>query len=85
MDAKLIQPSLRKTEKQQLTAVWLYFLFGGDSALFNISAIMNGSSSIEILCFKSPHKKHRQAAKRYGQAEKIQLDNKNVILQFKNK
>jgi len=22
---------------------------------------------------------------RYGQAEKIQLDNKNVILQFKNK
>lgn len=32
-----------KEEKRQLTAVWLYFLFGGDSALFNISTIMNGS------------------------------------------
>ena len=40
-----------KEEKRQLTAVWLYFLFGGDSALFNISAIMNGSASIELLCF----------------------------------
>lgn len=59
-----------KEEKRQLTAVWLYFLFGGDSALFNISAIMNGSASIELLCFKSPHKKHRQAANRYSQWRK---------------
>jgi hypothetical protein len=40
-----------KEEKRQLTAVWLYFLFGGDSALFNISAMINGSASIELLCF----------------------------------
>lgn len=40
-----------KEEKRQLTAVWLYFLFGGNSALFNISAIINGSASIELLCF----------------------------------
>jgi ABC-type transport system involved in multi-copper enzyme maturation permease subunit len=39
-----------KEEKRQLTAVWLYFLFGGDSALFNISAIMNGSASMKLLC-----------------------------------
>ena len=57
-----------KEEKRQLTAVWLYFLFGGDSALFNISAIMNDSTSIELLSFKSPHKKHRQAAKRCTQS-----------------
>ena len=54
-----------KKGKRQLTTVWLYFLFGGDSALFNISAIMNCSSSIKLLCFKSPHKKHRQAANRW--------------------
>ncbi len=45
-----------REEKRQLTAVWLYFLFGGDSALFNISAIMNGSASIQLLCFNPPHK-----------------------------
>jgi len=56
-----------RDEKRLLTAVWLYFLFGGNSALFNISARMNGSASIEHLCLKSPHKKHRQAANRYGQ------------------
>lgn len=54
-------------EKRQLTAVWLYFLFGSDRALFNISARMNGSASIELLCLKSPHKKHRQAANRWLQ------------------
>ena len=59
-----------KEEKRQLTAVWLYFLFGGDSALFNISARLNGSASIELLCLKSPHKKHRQAANRCSQFEK---------------
>jgi len=41
----------RQRKKRQLTAVWLYFLFGGDSALFNISAIMNGSAFIKLLCF----------------------------------
>lgn len=56
-----------KEEKRQLTAVWLYFLFGGDSALFNISAIMYVSAFIKFLCFNPPHKKHRQAANRYRQ------------------
>jgi len=45
-----------KEEKRQLTAVWLYFLFGGDSALFNISAIMNGGVFIKLLCFNPSQK-----------------------------
>lgn len=56
-----------KEEKRPLTAVWLYFLFGGDIALFNISARMKRIASIEFLCLKSPRNKHCQAAKRYAQ------------------
>lgn len=51
----------RKTVANRGLAI---FFVRGDSALFNISAIMNGSACIELLCFKSPHKKHRQAPKR---------------------
>lgn len=40
------------------------FFVRGRSAFFNISAIMNGSAFNELLCYKSPHKKHRQASKR---------------------
>ncbi|HPW67715.1 MAG TPA: hypothetical protein PLS84_11635, partial [Salinivirgaceae bacterium] len=64
MDAKPTQPSQRKTEKRQLTAGWLNFLFGGDSALSNSSGLMNGCASIKVLCFNPPHKKLRQPAKR---------------------
>lgn len=40
------------------------FFVRGRSAFFNISAIMSGSAFNELLCYKSPHKKHRQAPNR---------------------
>jgi len=44
------------------------FFVRGRSAFFNISAIMSGSAFNELLCYKSPHKKHRQAPNRYAAA-----------------